>query len=148
MKELYLTITDMTFLAEGRVLGRGRTVAAAAGPEQPGDLSLALAGGTARMGTFYPAEGETPRGHWQAVLEGQELPLSPKEFDLLYHLYSNPDTAFTQEQLYEAVWHQPAGGWCHAVENTVFQIRKRLRPFPGGKGLIRTVPRYGYKYGG
>ncbi len=83
-----------------------------------------------------------------AVLEGQELPLSPKEFDLLYHLYSNPDTAFTQEQLYEAVWHQPAGGWCHAVENTVFQIRKRLRPFPGGKGLIRTVPRYGYKYGG
>ena len=30
-----------------------------------------------------------------AVLEGQELPLSPKEFDLLYHLYSNPDTAFT-----------------------------------------------------
>ena len=72
MKELYLTITDMTFLAEGRVLGHGRTVAAAAGPEQPGDLSLALAGGTARMGTFYPAEGETPRGHWQAVLEGQE----------------------------------------------------------------------------
>ena len=72
MKELYLTITDMTFLAEGRVLGHGRTVAAAAGPEQPGDLSLALAGGTARMGTFYPAEGETPRGRWQAVLEGQE----------------------------------------------------------------------------
>ena len=72
MKELYLTITDMTFLAEGRVLGHGRTVAAAAGPEQPGDLSLALAGGTARMGTFYPAEGETPQGRWQAVLEGQE----------------------------------------------------------------------------
>ncbi len=72
MKELYLTITDMTFLAEGRVLGHGRTVAAAAGPEQPGDLSRALTGGTARMGTFYPAEGETPRGHWQAVLEGQE----------------------------------------------------------------------------
>ena len=72
MKELYLTITDMTFLAEGRVLGHGRTVAAAAGPEQPGDLSRALTGGTARMGTFYPAEGETPRRHWQAVLEGQE----------------------------------------------------------------------------
>ena len=72
MKELYLTITDMTFLGEGRVLGHGRTVAAAAGPEQPGDLSLALAGGAARMGTFYPAEGETPRGRWQAVLEGQE----------------------------------------------------------------------------
>lgn len=82
------------------------------------------------------------------LLEGREISLSPKEFDLLYHLYSNPDTAFTQEQLYEAVWHQPAGGWCHAVENTVFQIRKKLRPFPGGEGLIRTVPRYGYRFGG
>jgi len=72
MKELYLTITDMTFLAEGRVLGHGRTVAAAAGPEQPGDLSRALTGGTARMGTFYPAEGETPRdGQAQKKAKGR-----------------------------------------------------------------------------
>ncbi len=83
-----------------------------------------------------------------AKLGETELPLSPKEFDLLYLLYSNPDTAFTQVQLYEAVWHQPANGFCHPVENTVFQIRKRLQPYPEGKGLIRTIPRYGYKYGG
>lgn len=83
-----------------------------------------------------------------ARLGEEEVPLSPKEFDLLYLLYSNPDTAFTQERLYEAVWHQPANGCCHAVENTVFQIRKRLRPYPEGRGLIRTVPRYGYKFGG
>ncbi len=83
-----------------------------------------------------------------AKLGETELSFSPKEFDLLYLLYSNPDTAFTQVQLYEAVWHQPANGFCHPVENTVFQIRKRLRPYPQGKGLIRTIPRYGYKYGG
>ena len=83
-----------------------------------------------------------------ARLGDVELSLSPKEFDLLYLLYSNPDTAFTQVQLYEAVWHQPANGFCHPVENTVFQIRKRLRPYPEGKGLIRTIPRYGYKFGG
>lgn len=83
-----------------------------------------------------------------AALGGVEVELSPKEFDLLYLLYSNPDTAFTQEQIYEAVWHQPANGYCHAVENTVFQIRRRLRGVPEGKGLIRTVARYGYRFGG
>ena len=82
------------------------------------------------------------------TLSGREIPLSPKEFDLLYLLYSNPDTTFTQERLYEAVWHQPANGWCHPVENTVFQIRRRLRPYPEGRELIRTVPRYGYRFGG
>ena len=50
-----------------------------------------------------------------------------KEFDVLYMLYSNPDVIFTKEQIYEAVWHEPSVGYCHAVENTVFQIRKKCK---------------------
>lgn len=72
MKELYLTVTDMTFLSEGKVLGHGRTVTAVPGPEQPGEFPAALAAGALRMGTFRPAQGETPRGSWKAQLEGQE----------------------------------------------------------------------------
>lgn len=72
MKELYLTVTDMTFLAEGKVLGHGRTVTAAPGPERPGDIPNLLAGGTLRMGVFRPVEGEAPSGRWKARLEGQE----------------------------------------------------------------------------
>jgi len=72
MTELYLTVTDMTFMTEGRVLGRGRTVTAAPGPEHPGEYPAALAGGALRMGTFRPAEGEALLGRWNARLEGQE----------------------------------------------------------------------------
>jgi len=72
MKELYLTVTDMTFVTEGKVLGHGRTVAAAPGPEQAGDYPAALAEGALRMGTFRPAEGESLLGRWNACLEGQE----------------------------------------------------------------------------
>ena len=72
MKELYLTVTEMTFLVEGTVLGHGRTVAAAPGPEQPGEFSAALAEGAVRMGTFRPAQGQAPGGCWQARLEGEE----------------------------------------------------------------------------
>lgn len=72
MKELYLTVTEMTFLLDGEVLGFGRTVATAPGPETPGELPLALAGGTARMGTFLPAGEDVPRGRWDARVEGLE----------------------------------------------------------------------------
>lgn len=83
-----------------------------------------------------------------ALFCGEEIAFSPKEFDLLYLFYTNPDVVFPKEQLYEAVWHQPAGGFCHPVENTVFQIRRRLRPCAGGREIILTVNRRGYKFGG
>lgn len=79
---------------------------------------------------------------------GEEIPFSPKEFDLLYLFYTNPDAVFPKERLYEAVWHQPSNGFCHPVENTVFQIRRRLRPCAGGRDIIQTVNRCGYKFGG
>lgn len=72
MKELYLTVTDMTFLSEGRVLGHGRTVTAAPGPERPGDIPNLLAGGALRMGVFRSVEGNVPTGRWNAQLDGQE----------------------------------------------------------------------------
>lgn len=72
MKELYLTVTDMTFLTGGRVLGRGRTVTAAPGPERPGDIPAALASGALRMGVFWPTRDEAPAGRWTALLEGEE----------------------------------------------------------------------------
>lgn len=72
MKELYLTVTDMTFLAGGKVLGHGRTVTAAPGPERPGDIPAALSGGALRMGVFRPVPGEFVSGRWKARLENQE----------------------------------------------------------------------------
>ena len=78
-------------------------------------------------------------------LDGREICLSAKEFDLLYLLYANPDAAFTKKQMYEAVWHEPANGRYHAVENTVFQIRKKMGRITNAPDLIKTVVGYGYK---
>ena len=49
-------------------------------------------------------------------VNGQEVYLSAKEFQVLNLLHANPDAAFTKEQIYEAVWEEPANGCCHAVE--------------------------------
>lgn len=82
----------------------------------------------------------------QVIIGDQEVYLSAKEFDLLYMLYSNPDIAYTKKQIYEAVWHEPSNGCCHAVENTVFQIRKRLKNYSREKDFIKTVIGFGYKF--
>lgn len=79
-------------------------------------------------------------------IDNHEICLSKKEFDVLYFLYTNPTTAFTKEQIYETVWQQSANQYCHAVENTIFQIRKKLKPYSNYHDYIKTIVGYGYKF--
>lgn len=71
---------------------------------------------------------------------------SATEFKLLHLLYLSPDVTFTKKQIYETVWREPANDHLHAVENTVFQIRKRLRPYCKEHEYIKTVTGYGYRF--
>ena len=82
----------------------------------------------------------------KVVRDGEEISLTPKEFDILYLLYSNPDVTFSKEQIYQAVWHEFSNGCLHAVENTIFQIRKKMRPYLNDLDCIKTVAGYGYKF--
>ena len=82
----------------------------------------------------------------QVIIGGHEVCLSVKEFDILYMLYSAPDIVYSKEQIYEAVWREPSNGCCHAVENTVFQIRKRIRDYAARHDFIKTVIGFGYKF--
>lgn len=79
-------------------------------------------------------------------VENRDVFLSTKEFDILYLLYSNPDVTFSKEQIYQAVWHEFSNGCLHAVENTIFQIRKKMRPYLNDLDCIKTVAGYGYKF--
>ena len=47
---------------------------------------------------------------------------------------------------YERVWREPANQHLHPVEDTVFQIRRRLRPYGAERGFIRTLVGYGYQF--
>ena len=80
------------------------------------------------------------------ILEQQEVYLSTNEFEVLYLLLQSPQTTFTKEQIYEQIWHEPTNNHLHAVENTIFQIRKRLKPYCKGHRYIKTVIGYGYKF--
>ena len=76
----------------------------------------------------------------------QEVYLSTNEFKVFYLLYASPHTTFTKEQIYEKIWHEPANNHLHAVENTIFQIRKRLKPYCKEHEYIKTVIGYGINF--
>ena len=80
------------------------------------------------------------------MIDQQEVYLSTNEFEVLYMLYSSPQTTFTKKEIYEKIWNEPTNNHLHAVENTIFQIRKRLKPYCMGHEYIKTVIGYGYKF--
>ncbi|SFC88214.1 two-component system, OmpR family, response regulator [Bacillus sp. OV322] len=70
--------------------------------------------------------------------------LTPKEFDLLYYLITNPRQVFSREQLLERVW----GYQFYGDERTVDVHIKRLRNKIGSqrKPMLHTVWGVGYKF--
>lgn len=88
------------------------------------------------------------RRNHQATLDENEIHLSQLEFQVLHMLYESPKITFSKKQIYEEIWKEPANEHLHAVENTVFQIRQKLRPYCSGHDYIKTISGSGYKFNG
>ena len=67
---------------------------------------------------------------------GQPLHLTHLEFFTLAYLARHPGWVFTQEQIYEAVWHEFPEDCGAAVVNIISQLRRKMGP----GNPIRTVP--------
>jgi two-component system, OmpR family, response regulator len=77
----------------------------------------------------------------QVVVDGEALPLTRLEFDLLQFLADNPRRVFTRAQLLTGVW-----GYEHTGERTVDVHVRRLRVKLGNQvPLVTTVYGVGYR---
>jgi len=74
-------------------------------------------------------------------VDGQQVELTPKEFDLLGYLMANRGVVVSRDALLERVWGFAVPGETRTVEVHVGQLRKKLRR----PELIRTVRGVGYK---
>ncbi|MEV6232065.1 response regulator transcription factor [Saccharopolyspora shandongensis] len=81
----------------------------------------------------------------RGTLNGVELALTGREFDLLAFLLRNPGRAFTRPELLEAVW-----GWNFGDHSTVTvhmrRLREKIEPDPARPDRISTVWGVGYRY--
>jgi DNA-binding response OmpR family regulator len=82
-------------------------------------------------------------GTHRALLDGAELALTPKEFELLFLFAANPGRAFNREFLIERIWGGDFEGFDRAVDNHIRRLRHKLGEF-GEK--IATVWGVGYRF--
>ena len=74
--------------------------------------------------------------------QGQPLHLTHLEFFTLAYLARRPGWVFTQEQIYEAVWHEFPKGCGANVVNIISQFCRKMEP----GNPIRTAPYSSYKF--
>ncbi len=94
---------------------------------RPGDVLLRL------------GELEVDRGQRRVRLRGEEVHLTPTEFDLLVCLSEQPRMVVSREELLAQVWDWTHPSGTRTVDSHVKAVRRKL-----GADLIRTVHGVGY----
>jgi len=76
------------------------------------------------------------------LLDGNEVSLTAKEFDLLAYLYAEPGTVFRRNDILEHVWDTNWYGTTKTLDAHIASIRKKL----GSPDWIQSVRGVGFKY--
>jgi DNA-binding response OmpR family regulator len=80
-----------------------------------------------------------------AALDGSQLQLSPKDFDLLVFLAERPGLVVSKRQLMAEVWRQPYGGSEKSVDVHISWLRRKLGESAAEPRYIETVHGVGIK---
>lgn len=83
----------------------------------------------------------------RVIANGQEVSLTPKEYELLFFLAKSPDKVFDREQLLKEVWHYEFFGDLRTVDTHVKRLREKLNKVSEQAAkMIITVWGVGYKF--
>ena len=78
-----------------------------------------------------------------ALVDGEEIPVTTREFNILYKLLSYPKKTFTRAQLMDEFWGIDSGTSLRAVDVYVTKLRDKFSACDGFE--IKTVRGLGYK---
>ena len=84
-------------------------------------------------------------GAFIVKLNGQNVPCTPKEIEILWTLASNPGMVFSREHLLQSIWGYDFLGDTRAVDSHIKRIRAKLCQ-PGNTWDIKTVWGVGYRF--
>jgi two-component system phosphate regulon response regulator OmpR len=104
---------------------------------QPSGLS-----GRVRFGV-----GELDLGmHKLFAADGQELPLTAMEFDLLRVFAENPNRALNRDQIMELAHHRDWDVYDRSIDLRIMRLRRKIERDPEKPEVIKTVRGVGYMY--
>ncbi len=82
----------------------------------------------------------------RVCLEGKEVSLTAREFDLLVHFARHPGRVYTRPELLARVWGYSHQGYEHTVNTHINRLRAKIEDDPGRPRHIITVWGVGYKF--
>ena len=82
----------------------------------------------------------------RVFLQGKEIALAQKEFELLLFLIQNPNKVFDREELFNRIWGLDALGDPSTVTVHIARIRDKIEQDPSDPRFIETVWGAGYRF--
>jgi two-component system KDP operon response regulator KdpE len=80
------------------------------------------------------------------AVNGLEVHLTPKEYDLMVYLVSHPGKVLTHRTLLTAIWGGESVDQTEYLRVFVGQLRKKIEPQPATPRYILTEPWIGYRF--
>ena len=82
----------------------------------------------------------------ETEVDGINITLTAKEFDLLHYLAKRPGQIYSRDQLLNMVWEYDYCGDSRTVDTHVNRLRSKLESQVGCSDFIQTVRGVGYKF--
>ena len=81
----------------------------------------------------------------KVIVYGEEIKLTPIEFDILYLLASNPGKVFSTDEIFEKVWNEKVYEANNTVMVHIRRLRGKMKEDTRENKIITTVWGVGYK---
>jgi two-component system, OmpR family, response regulator BaeR len=80
-----------------------------------------------------------------AIVKGNELNLTPSEFEIFFLLMGSPNRVFTRTQLIEKVQGYNFDGYERTIDFHIKNLRKKISVYLPGEKVIQSAYGFGYK---
>ena len=84
----------------------------------------------------------------RAFVEGREVNLTSKEFDLIELMVTHPDKIYSRDQLLTMVWGADYPGDARTVDVHIRRLREKIEPNPSEPKYVHTKWGVGYYFKG
>lgn len=122
-------------------------------PFGAGELLARVRAALRRGDAAPPSSGELVRGDLtididrrRVIRGGDEIRLTPKEFDLFVFLAQHPDRVLTHRTILKAVWGSPSTEQPEHLRVLMAALRKKIEPDPAKPRYLLTEPWVGYRF--
>lgn len=82
----------------------------------------------------------------KVILEGKNVELTTKEFELLVLFATQPGRSYNRKQLLDQVWGWQFSGYEYTVNSHINRLRGKIEKDPAKPYYIRTVWGFGYRF--